>query len=259
MPGLGTTTVSTSVDEDEVTSSRGSRDRATAVGTSAADPRELTGEGRRRVINLTPRTTAIGAVVPTHSNMKNFLDASLDDVHRTWTRTFAAKGWRAPQVRYYWPESGEVLRTACTGASDDMSFFYCPVDDTIVISQMAAYNLWRGNYGRVNVAGTGDMSVALLVAHEYGHNLIKEWGFTPSAARGERAADCLAGAWAANAHRRGILERGDVMEAWQGLDAVAEKEGQSDNGVHGTPAQRQQAFNTGWYHGSTGCMNAYLR
>ena len=221
-----------------------------------------TANGSADMINLSPRTTAIGAVINPNGTMKDFMDASIDDVHATWARLFAARNWREPSVSYLWPARGETYRhnNAC-GTSDDTALYYCPNDDTIVISQIKATALWEGNTanGRSTITGTGDMSVSLFIAHEYGHNIAHEFAFKISDARHERLADCFAGVWAVDAARRGILEEGDVMEAWQVLDLLAEHPelGVSDNGVHGTPADRQKAFTTGWEGGIDGCTTAY--
>ncbi|MEO6714040.1 MAG: neutral zinc metallopeptidase, partial [Mycobacteriales bacterium] len=241
-----------------------------AAGSSVADTAQApelvrnaaTVNGSADMINLSPRTTAIGAVISPTGTMKDFMDASLDDVHATWVRLFAARNWREPSVSYLWPSRGESYRhnNAC-GTSDDTALYYCPNDDTIVISQIKATALWEGNTanGRLTIKGTGDMSVSLFIAHEYGHNVANEFGFKISDALQERLADCFAGVWAVDAARRGILEEGDVLEAWQVLDLLAEHAelGVSDNGVHGTPADRQKAFTTGWEGGLDSCTTAY--
>jgi len=247
VPGLGSTT--STVGSQAV-------EPAARMRRSDSSSRDDALQGKE-IINLTPLTSPIGAVIPPRSSMSNFLDASYADVWRTFRTKFNARGLATPNVRRYWPAPGERVRTSC-GVSDDTSFFYCGADDTIVISQAGARDLWNGRSGRLSITGTGDMSVSLFVAHEFGHNLVAELGYRPSAAMNERAADCFAGVWAADAGRRGILEQGDVMEAWQALDLFAEHAGQSDNGVHGTPAMRQRAFSIGWYYGINGCTSTYL-
>ena len=227
--------------------------------TALSSPATARGD-REDIIRLAPYTTPIGAVVTARSSMEAYLTASLYDVHNFWSRSFRGWGFKAPTVRFQFPAKGEV-RQSC-GATNDSTMQYCSGDDTITFSQEVARNLWLGTYGKYTIKGTDDMSVSVLVAHEYGHNIEQELGWLSriTAAQGERGADCLAGVWARDAYARGILDDGDVNEALQAMDLLAEHPGQSDNGVHGTPAQRQQAFRTGWSSNSAAnCVYTYLK
>ena len=92
------------------------------------------------------------------------------------------------------------------------------------------------------------MAVAYVVAHEEGHNIQNELGLDEGrvSTQGlELDADCLAGAWAADAASRGVVNKQDVEEAqvtaWLVGDYAFD-----DPGHHGTPSERQAAFTNGY-------------
>jgi predicted metalloprotease len=64
----------------------------------------------------------------------------------------------------------------------------------------------------------------------------------------ELQADCLAGLWGRSVYEEGSLERGDVEEAIQSLQNVADLPGTppTDPGAHGNEEQRIVAFMTGY-------------
>ncbi len=210
-------------------------------------------------IQLPGRRSEIGAYIAPTSTMQEFLYQSLMDVHQYWSGQFASWGFAQPQVSYEFPGTAAQATSRCGAAEPLMQ--YCPLDDTISVSEKTAIDLWNGSYGTLANAGTGDMSVAVIVAHEYGHAIGQELGYGPiGAAAKERLADCLAGVWAAGAQSRGILDVGDVAEAANGLDLLAEHPefGIQDN-THGSADQRVQAFSTGWYQGAARCVDSYAR
>jgi predicted metalloprotease len=214
--------------------------------------------GSREFIQLAPYTTPIGAIVTARSSMEAYLTASLYDVHNTWSRLFKGWNYKAPTITFQFPVKGEVLNSC--GPTNDMTFQYCITDDTLTISQEGARNLWLGSYGNYTIKGTDDMSVSVLVAHEYGHNVEAELGLWDgrTGAQKERGADCFAGVWAKDASDRGILDDGDINEGLQALDLLAEHPGQSDNGLHGTPEERKAAFTVGYSQGARACVTTYL-
>jgi len=97
----------------------------------------------------------------------------------------------------------------------------------------------------------GDFAPVTILAHEWGHLVQALEGFREDyTIQAELQADCLSGAYAQSADRRGMLEPGDLEE---GLDA-AYRAGNYDvawnePGAHGTPPQRLSAFFLG-YRGS---------
>jgi predicted metalloprotease len=135
-----------------------------------------------------------------------------------------------------------------------------------------AVRLWEGTYRIVDSGdgtrhATGDFSVAYAVAHEYAHSLQAELGVIASPAndytltypvyKTELHADCWAGVWANSAYYQGLLEAGDIEEAFQSALDLGEYD-YADPAHHGTPAQRSQAFMDGYNHGDPASCGPYL-
>jgi predicted metalloprotease len=189
------------------------------------------------------------------ASMTSFLTAVLADTDTYWTRVLEANGYEVPTVTYSWLAAGERIRSACGGGvvTADDAAFYCSADDTIVIGEPFAWDVYEGRLSSWPSGDTpggrlGDMAVAYVVAHEMAHNIQHEIGLFDgrSATKNlELHADCLAGAWAGDANRRGILDDGDLDEArvtaWLVGDYAFDNPGH-----HGTPEQRAEAFLDGY-------------
>lgn len=201
--------------------------------------------------------TSTGTLVSPTSSMYAFLTAALLDVHGMWSRWFQAWGYTAPRVSYLWTSSGDTSALGCRSRNNDLTAEYCSSTDQITISRQMAFDLWEGRLAGETFSGSGDMAVALIVAHEYGHNIVYELGLRVTAAQNERLADCFAGNWARYAANRGRLDRGDYEEAYAALDILAEKPWRSDGGIHGTVEDRQNAFYLGATTGPANCVAAY--
>jgi predicted metalloprotease len=226
-----------------------------------------------------PAAVGVGLAVPEGGDltMFEFLESVLFDVDAYWSAVWADSGLPTPFVNYQFPGPGErvPIPAQCSpdpsGSSDDFTAQYCPVDDAIVISQALAELIEDGEYEINQDADdqypTGDFSVAYVVAHEYAHSLQGELDLIPTPANDftvqfplvqvELHADCWAGVWANSAAERGILEPGDLEEAVQTTMDV----GDYDTGApahHGTPAQRSEAFLTGYDSGEPVGCEGYL-
>ena len=141
----------------------------------------------------------------------------------------------------------------CTGQpTDPTAAFYCPADDTIYLAEPFAAAVRDGRLSRWPSGDTvdgalGDMAVAYVIAHEEAHNIQAELGLfdgsIPTQAI-ELHADCLAGAWAADAAERDVVDDDDLdhaqVTAWLVGDYAFD-----DPGHHGTPRQRVNAFMAG--------------
>ena len=189
-----------------------------------------------------------------NADLEGFLTSALTDVDAYWTRVMAANGYGEPTVRYAWIPAGQSVVDGCSGQPTDITAaFYCPVDDTIYLSEpfMAAVRdgrLSQWPSGDQTSEALGDMAVAYVVAHEEAHNIQNELGVDDGrvSTQGlELDADCLAGAWAADAASRGVVNKQDVEEAqvtaWLVGDYAFD-----DPGHHGTPSERQAAFTNGY-------------
>jgi predicted metalloprotease len=102
-----------------------------------------------------------------------------------------------------------------------------------------------------------DAAVVVVIAHEWGHHVQRSLGMFAGdyySIQTELQADCLAGVFFQYAGERGWLDPGDVDEA---LD-ISRRGGDSvlvawfDQGAHGTPRQRMDAFNRG-FQGTRSC------
>ena len=206
--------------------------------------------------------------------MDQFLTAVTTDVDAYWTKTFADSGLPEPRVTYSWIPEGMTAASACGGdggsTMGDSAAAYCSADDTIYISQKFATDIYDGaldqalpgssqGYGRT----MGDFAVAYIVAHEYGHQVQDELGLfdrygsqLPTMAF-ELQADCFAGTWAHSAYQENRLEQGDVQEALDAALAVGDFDS-GNPGHHGTPEQREEAWNTGFESGDPSSCDRYL-
>ena len=206
-------------------------------------------------------------------NMEQLLTAVTQDVDTYWTKVFKDSGLPEPRVGYTWIPAGQTAASACgdsSGTVGDSAAAYCPGDDTIYISQKFATDIYNGaldqalpgssqGYGRT----VGDFSVAFIVAHEYGHEIQDELGVfqkygqqLPTMAF-ELQADCYAGTWAKSANDENRLQDGDVQEALDTALAVGDFDASSP-GHHGTPAQREEAWYTGFQSGDPSACDKYL-
>jgi predicted metalloprotease len=167
------------------------------------------------------------------------------------------------------------VRTGCGSADSGVGPFYCPADDHVYID-LTFYKLLAEKLG-----ASGEFAQPYVLAHEYGHHVQDLLG-TEAAMRRQQErdpgsanklsvklelqADCYAGAWAKGASStrsaKGVKLFDSITDAdiQQGLDTASKigddtLQKRSGNGVnpaeftHGTSAQRQQWFRTGYDSG----------
>jgi uncharacterized protein len=243
--------------------------------------REASTQAQKKAGSLTASPTASGAhglILGSKDsaqpeNMEQFLTAVTKDVDAYWTKAFKDSGLPEPRVSYKWIPAGQTAASACgdgDGTVGDSAAAYCSGDDTIYISEKFATDIYNGaldqalpgssqGYGRT----VGDFSVAYIVAHEYGHEVQDELGLfqkygqqLPTMAF-ELQADCYAGTWANSAYKENRLEDGDVQEALDAALAVGDFDA-NNPAHHGTPAQREEAWNSGFEAGDPSSCSRYL-
>lgn len=166
--------------------------------------------------------------------------------------------------------------TACGFGDAATGPFYCPADERAYLDTDFFVTLDR------RLGAGGDFAAAYVIAHEVGHHIQNELGILGQVNQQQRAADqvtsnalqvrvelmadCLAGIWArAAGDRFGVLERGDLEEALNaaaqiGDDTVAREAGRvvrPDTFTHGSAAQRQRWFATGYESGSVEACDTF--
>lgn len=194
----------------------------------------------KRVVPRADRRT----VVPTRragATLADYQDDVLRSLSRYWTRTFEAEDLPASGVRHVYVAAGKRARTRCRERfATARSAFYCADDDTIFLGDVAS---------KVQLVSTGPFGVAVVLAHEYGHNVQAELGWrrvsVPTVAPYEQQADCLAGVWAASVYREGLIDDDDVIAAIATAADLGDLEF-DDQQHHGTAGERAAAFAAGY-------------
>jgi len=159
-------------------------------------------------------------------------------------------------------------RSACGFASAATGPFYCPADQQVYIDLQFADLL------RKRFRAPGDFALAYVVAHEVGHHIQNQLGYSQqvsqvrrrgsekqanaASVRLELQADYLAGVWAHYADNvSDLLEEGDIGEAIRAASAIGDdaiqKQSQGyvvpDSFTHGTSEQRVKYFTAGYKSG----------
>ncbi|WP_431875572.1 KPN_02809 family neutral zinc metallopeptidase [Amycolatopsis sacchari] len=196
--------------------------------------------------------------------------AIINSIQDYWTDQFARSGrtYRKVPTNFF---NGSV-RTGCGGATSDTGPFYCPADSEVYID-LSFFQELQTRFG----AEGGPFAEAYVLAHEYGHhvqNLLgtsdrvgNATGPTSGSVRLELQADCYAGVWGNHATttpsssgRPLITEitQDDIQRALDTASRIGDDYIQKNLGngkidtsqfTHGTSAQREKWFNTGFTTG----------
>jgi predicted metalloprotease len=185
----------------------------------------------------------------------------VDSVQKYWTDEFSARGQRYEPTKTVLFTG--MAQSACGTATTAMGPFYCPEDQKVYLDMAFFQDLEQLG------AKGGPFAEGYVVAHEYGHrvqhllgalNTSQRTGATSQSVRTELQADCYAGVWAKHASDTGYLVPPTSAEIAQAIDAAAavgddriqqETQGRvtPDSFTHGTSAQRQRWFTTGFQTG----------
>ena len=187
----------------------------------------------------------------------------VNSVQAYWIDAFTESGLRYDEADTQLFTSSTV--SGCGPASAATGPFYCPADSTVYMDLSFFEVLTQPPFE----AEGGPFAQAYVVAHEYGHhvqNLLGQGdggsreGAESGSVRLELQADCYGGVWASNAVATGFIVDLTDADIEIGLDAAAavgDDRIQSGTGgrvdpesfTHGTSAQRQDWFMTGYRTG----------
>jgi uncharacterized protein len=266
-------------ESDNVEDRRGIGGRGLAVGGGVSvlavivclllgvDPRVvLQGGGGSAPVSTRPAASPEAA-----EQGRRFVSVVLADTEDVWNAQFQKMGRRYQEPRLVL-FSGRV-QSACGFASDAVGPFYCPEDSQVYIDLSFFEDL------KNRFRAPGDFAQAYVIAHEVGHHVQKQLGYTQKvhsqkgrvseteynrlSVRLELQADFLAGVWAHHAQKtKNILQPGDLDEALRAANAIGDDRLQRqakgyvvpDAFTHGTSSQRARWFRLGFETGNVKLM-----
>jgi predicted metalloprotease len=213
--------------------------------------------------------------------MGKFVAAVLGSADFQWKEIFAKDGhqYRGPVLVLY----RDVTSQACGGvAQKAMGPFYCPNDRKVYLDTSFFREIEQRFRGCQVGSKSCQFAQAYVIAHEVGHHVQNLLGILPRVQQKQRElpkaeanhlqvqvelqADCFAGVWAHGADERWkVIEPGDVEAALRTASAIGDDKLQKqargyvvpDSFTHGTSAQRQHWFETGFREGTISACNTF--
>ncbi len=211
---------------------------------------------------------------PADDRMAKFVSTVLADTEDVWTDVFTKGGGTYVKPRLVLFRG--ATQTACGQGQAAMGPFYCPGDQKVYID-LGFYETLKNRLG-----APGEFAQAYVIAHEVGHHVqnllgisgkmdqmrsrVSKVEYNALSVKLELQADCFAGVWANNANNsRHILEGGDIESAMNAAAKIGDDALQRAGGgaivpesfTHGTSAQRQRWFDTGYKTGSVKACDTF--
>lgn len=203
-------------------------------------------------------TTTVGGFEPI-PDMETLIGLTITDLELFWAvelpAVFDVEYTPVSAFGPYRVSEGDV--PICGGplspSQYEVNAFYCGLNDTV---QWDEEGLMAPLYG-----GYGDFTVALVLAHEWGHAVQARFGLDDSVPTivSELQADCLAGAWTGRIDRLESdllqLDPGDLEEGMAGFLLIGDSLGSAPTGpnAHGNSFARLSAFFDGYALGTDHC------
>jgi len=211
---------------------------------------------------------------PANDRTAQFASVVLANTEDVWTQVFSRGGatYQPTRLAIY----DGAIRTGCGAEQAAMGPFYCPSDSKVYID-LSFYRTLRDRLG-----APGEFAQAYVIAHEVGHHVQHLLGITDrvdqqrarsSQAQGnamsvrlELQADCFAGVWAHYSQEsKQWLDPGDIESALNAAQKIGDDTLQRSAGravvpesfTHGSSAQRQRWFTTGWQTGSVKACDTF--
>jgi hypothetical protein len=203
---------------------------------------------------------------PAGDQLGHFVKTVLGSTEDVWTDVFA-KGnatYKKPKLDLF----RGSYPTACGQGETAMGPFYCPGDQKVYID-LAFYETLKNKLG-----APGEFAEAYVIAHEVGHHVqnllgisgkvdamrqrVSKTEYNALSVRLELQADCFAGIWGHYSQDRFKLDQSDIASAMNAAAKIGDDALQRaatgrvvpESFTHGTSAQRQHWFDTGFKSGS---------